>query len=66
MVNVANVAEEDDDRGENDEGDQRCVVQDAIEGAGFFAVAHIVGGGGISGHDIALRREAGENHAVGA
>ena len=45
MVDVADVAEEQDDGGEDDEGEEGGVVQRAVEGAGFLAVGGFVGGG---------------------
>lgn len=64
---VGDATREEDDGGEKRDGENGRVVEDAIVGAGFFAVGlRIIGGGGVAGEDVTLWNKVGDEGAVGA
>jgi hypothetical protein len=66
VVDVGNIAEEDHDGSEDENGEDGGVVEYTEEGARLLAVAYVVGRGGVAGEDVTLGDEACDEDAVGA
>lgn len=57
MVNVRDLARDDDNGGENHEGDNRKIVEQAIKGTRLFSVAILFRARRVSCEDISRRHK---------